>query len=157
MSANSQNSNCMEVRPATKQDIEWIVSELEAFSNFYGSDTPVFGGVPHVTALVETLISSHLMLVCDDSGTNTGLIGGFLGPHLFNPKITVLTELFWWVPEQHRGSKAGRMLLDAFQDFGKKHATWTTMTLEADSPVPESTLTKRGFVLKERNFYMETK
>lgn len=156
MSVNVKtDTNSMQVRQATNSDIPWIISELKAFSSFYGGKIPVFGNQEHMENLVETLIQTHVMLICDDNDTKLGFIGGFLGPHLFNPAIRVLTELCWWVPERHRGTKAGSLLLDAFQEFGKKHANWVTMTLEADSPVPEIILIKRGFTLKERNFYME--
>lgn len=84
-----------------------------------------------------------------------GLIGGQLAPHPFNPELLVLTELFWWVDPEHRGGRAGAMLLDAFTAYGEEHAHWILFTLEHESPVNDRCLTKRGFALKERCYLRE--
>lgn len=78
-----------------------------------------------------------------------------LGFHPYNPAIRVLTETFWWVTPNARGSRAGLMLLDAFTAYGERNADWIVFTLEHHSPVNERTLTKRGFHLHERSYLRE--
>jgi len=49
----------------------------------------------------------------------------------------------------------GLMLLEEFTDWGKRNADWISFSLEDKSPVKDTTLTKRGFRLKERSFILE--
>jgi hypothetical protein len=84
-----------------------------------------------------------------------GFVSGMLAAHPYNPALTVLTEMFWWVAPEARGSRAGLLLLDAFLAYGERNADWIIFTLEHHSPVNERTLTKRGFHLHERSYLYE--
>ena len=78
-----------------------------------------------------------------------------IAPHIFNPKIMTLTEVFWWVKPEHRGSRAGRDLIEEFILWGKENVDWIITTLEENSPVNDSVFLNRGFKPKERSFIME--
>ncbi len=140
------------VRTANITDIDWLLSELKEFSKFYDSRIELFGDPEHARRGLIDLMANHLLLIADKAHTRMGFIAGLIVPHLFNPKIKVLAETFWWVPEAHRGSRAGLMLLDSFVAYGNKHANWITFSLESKSPVD---LTKRGFKFQEKSYLME--
>lgn len=130
---------------------------LQRFSDFFGSDRPLFPDPHYAEAMLADLVDTQPFFVAEHvAGVVVGLIGGAIGPHPYNPRITVLTEMFWWVDAAHRGTRAGLHLLDAFCDYGAQHADWTVMTLEAKSPVNEACLTRRGFTLWERSYLRET-
>lgn len=76
-------------------------------------------------------------------------------PHVFNPQIKVLSECFWWVKPEYRGSRAGALLFKNYVEWGKANVDWVTMTLEAHSPVRPEALIKRGFRLQETTFLLE--
>lgn len=145
------------VRHAENEDAEWILSELQKFSKFFGSKKELFHSPDHSIPVLKDWIKNHLVLIAEDGERKLGFISGLVHGHLYNPEIRVLTETFWWVPEEFRGTRAGAMLFSEFKSWGEKHVDWIMMTLEAASPVNEKSLEKRGFKLIEKQFLMEVK
>lgn len=144
------------IRTADLNDLDAVLIELKKFSDFFQSKHQLFGAdEAYNRNLISGFIKDHLFYVADHGGQIVGFIMGMVTPHLFNPKIRVLTELFWWIKPEHRGSRAGAMLLKAFTDFGKANCDWVIMTLEEISPVKKESLLKRGFKTKETAFMME--
>lgn len=143
------------VRPATTGDIPWLTEQLKLFSDFYDTRIPLFESEGFVKDSLRKMVLDHVVLVAEKPEGLIGFIGGFLMPHTFNPKITCLTETFWWVAEEHRQSRAGYLLFKAFSNFGEENADWVLCTLEEKSPVNPNALLKRGYTLKERSFMME--
>ncbi len=144
------------VRRATIEDISWLLTQLTHFSRFFGSKRELCGNLPYAEGFLHQLVEKHLLLIADGEGVGqVGFVAGLVTPHPFNPDISLLAETFWWVSEEHRGSRAGLMLLDAFTDWGKKNVNWLTFGLEEISPVSDRCLTKRGFKLRERSYLLE--
>lgn len=146
----------LNVRRATIEDVDWLHFQLKKFSDFFGTQKPLKGDGVFAREFIENLVANHLVLIADQFPSKPiGLISGLILPHMYNPEIRVLSETFWWVDEEHRGSRAGLRLLEEFIDFGKKNADWITFALEDNSPVRDEVLTRRGFRLKEKSFLME--
>lgn len=144
------------VRFATPEDLDWIVGQLKKFSEFYGTKLSLFGDEKNARSVMLTMMNDHVVIVAERENEGlVGLISGYITPHAFNPKIKVLAETLWWVAEEHRGSRAGLLLLDAFKNYGEEHANWITFALENKSPVKDKCLTKRGFQLQERSYLRE--
>jgi hypothetical protein len=143
------------VRRAATTDIAWLLGELKKFSSLIGTKIPMLPEGEQAKSILSYLVDTHVVLVAEKAGERLGFICGVITPHFLNPTIRVLAETFWWVAEEHRGSRAALLLFNAFVEHGKFHADWITMALEALSPVNESCLTKRGFKLQERAFLME--
>lgn len=145
----------MSVRRGTAEDLDWLVSELRTFSAFFNTKKPLFGDEEFVRQGMSQFIDKHVVFVAEKAGERAGFIAGAMAPHPFNPSIRVLSETFWWVSEEHRGSRAAALLFTEFLAFGKATADWVTMGLEAHSPVNPDALIKRGFKLQERCFLLE--
>lgn len=144
------------VRHAIIADVEWMLPQLRQFSSVYGTNKSLFPtDEAYGRTLVSQMIENHIVFVAEKDGQPLGFIGGLVTPHYFNPEIKTLAEMFWWVAEDHRKSRAGLILLNAFIDWGKANTDWITVSLEKSSPVNEKSLTKRGFICAERNFLME--
>ena len=144
------------VRGAVETDLEWLFGEMKSFSEFFGSNKSLMpDDVDHGFKILEDLVKNHLFLIAEEDGERLGLIAGMVHPHLFNPAIKVLSEFFWWVPEEHRGSRAGLMLLNEFTKWGKDNVDWVIMTLEHHSPVNTRCLTKRNFKPRETTYMLE--
>lgn len=145
------------VRPATNDDIPWLIAQLKNFSEFYGTYYKLFGSEEFAQSFLDNLIKNHVVFVAESEAVGlVGLIAGYSVPHLYNREMKVLSELFWWVDETYRGSRAGAMLLRAFEDYGRANCDWIIMTLiENRSPVHESSLIKRGYHLHERSYLLE--
>lgn len=101
------------------------------------------------------MVESKVFFVAENGDGAVGFIAGMLSEHPYNPKITVLSELFWWVAPEYRGSSAGARLLQAFEDYGRANAQWVVMTLETKSPVDPRSLERRGFKHFESSYLME--
>lgn len=145
----------MTVRKANEADIEWMLAECEKFSQFYGSKLSLLSSMDFARQSLRTLITEQFVAVSEKEGEPTGFIAGILVPHFLNPEITVFNELLWWVREEHRNSRAGLLLLNAFTEFGKANADWMLCTLEVHSPLNDKHLIKRGFRKQETSYLME--
>jgi len=153
----------MRIRDAEEADIPWLLRELKAFSDFNDTRAKLFDPVDSKTsaAFLRNLIENHVLLVAvTHHGESAGFIGGLVTTHLFNPKINVLFELFWWVSHGYRASRAGALLLHAFMERARemketRNIHWVTMALETKSPVNADALLKRGFRHLETNYIME--
>lgn len=144
------------VRRASSDDIDWLLSQLKLFSDFFGTKRALFPSEEHARPGVELMVASHLVLIADHPAIGpVGFIAGYVTPHPYNPSIRLLAESFWWVSEEHRGTRAGLLLLNEFVAWGKANADWVTFALEAKSPVTDRVLLDRGFVQQERTFLLE--
>lgn len=143
------------VREASLNDIDWIRGELKKFSDFFATEYPIYGGDEHAGNFMSWLIEKHVVFVSEQDKKLTGFIAGTLDAHPFNKSLTQLTEIFWWVNEEFRGSPSGTKLLEEFLSYGKEHANWIVCTLEDESPISDDVFLRRGFRAKERSFLLE--
>ncbi len=145
----------MEIKQASLSDIPWIISQLAEFAEFLGTHYNVYGDTEHVSILVKRLIEDHIFLIAYKDNSPIGFITGSLAPHPFNPGFIVLSEQAWWISKEHRGSRAGLILLDSFIEKGKELADWITLSSEAHSAISDKHFESRGFKLQEKTFLME--
>lgn len=144
-------------RQAEISDLDFVLVELKKFSDFFKSKHPLFGDDEQYNRqLISNLIEKHLFIIAfhEEHGP-VGFICGLVMPHLFNPKIKCLSEVFWWVRPEYRMSRAGYLLLKEFVKYGKENCDWVTMTIEDQSPVNPDSLIRLGFKNKEKSFIME--
>jgi len=143
------------VRPARPDDIDWIISQLERFSGLYGHKRALFGDEAYAREGLRRLVETHFVRIASRKEVRLGFIAGIVAPHLFNPSIRNLTELFWWVAEEHRFTAAGLLLLDEFVTWGKENCDWINFNVTEQTAIDPDHLIKRGFKQYERSFLME--
>lgn len=143
------------VRQATTDDVPWLLGQLAQFDRFIGAKHSLFPSPDYAERMLTELLASQPFLVAVGEDGPVGFIAGALAPHPYNPAIRVLTELFWWVAEPYRRSRAGLLLLNAFVRIGEEQADWIFLSLEHASPVNETTLTRRGFRPFETTYLLE--
>lgn len=85
-------------------------------------------------------------------GEPVGAIGALLVPNIFNPKYKTLAEIFWYVLPDYRDTRAGAMVLNAFDKRAGELADAATLSLLSSSKVNIQTLAKRGYMLQELGF-----
>lgn len=111
---------------------------------------------------VETLISEFIHLTHDRiailgllEGQPCGLIAGVVQPLLFN-HARIASEIVWWVDEEHRRSKLGLQLLDAFEYWGEHiaKADYGQMVTLADdkSEHLDKYYRRRGYIPVEKAY-----
>lgn len=144
------------IRRAVVDDLDFILVELREFSTFFDSKHKLFSDdIEYNKKVLTIFIEKHLFFVAEIDGVKAGFIVGSLHQHVYNPTLMCLTENFWWVKPEFRGSRAGALLFKEFVRFGEECCDWIVMTLESNSPVKPETLTKRGFKHKESAFIKE--
>lgn len=142
-------------RKGKLEDVSWIMDELREFALFYNTKKNLFPSDNFALNKIAELVTDHVSYVAYADEDPAGFIIGLFTPHLFNPEIRVLHELFWWVVPRYRGSRAGYMLLEDFMKYGEENADWINFSLEKQSPVKESVLLSRGFHHHETNYLKE--
>ena len=143
------------VRPAVIEDMPWLLTELAAMDEFFGSARSLFPDVEQAERIVTLLIENHPFFVASDVNGPVGFIAGVLAPHFLNSDILQLTELFWWVTMEARGSRAAAVLFSALDEFGRKHAHWGVMALNDHTPIEPKSLEKRGYRFREASYLKE--
>lgn len=143
------------IRRAQATDVAWLKCELRKFSTFIETKYELYGSEEYTEDGLKLLIEKHFLTIATQEENPVGFIAGYFNPHLFNPSILVLCELFWWVTPEHRNSRVGAMLMNEFIDFGKKNAQWISFSFNRFTEVNEHALTKRGFHLHEKTYLLE--
>mgnify|MGYP001577507889 FL=1 len=133
-----------------------MLTQLRAFADQYPTRRAIWPTDQEAELLVGTLIRTQFVAIAEEDGQPIGLIAGVCQPHALNQSLTIATELAWWVIGPKRGSRAGLMLLDAFDRWANdSQAHLVNMTLEVGSPVSDRCLTRRGYALAERQYLRE--
>lgn len=148
----------LEVRWAREGDIPWIEAELLEFSQAIGTKYPLFPlGETFRRETLLKLMADHLFLVAETprSSLPVGLIAGVVVPHALNPAILMLHEMFWWVTPEHRGSRAGLVLLDAFVGWGKENCQWVYFSIHHTTKVSSRAMLRRGFHEEQTQYLLE--
>jgi N-acetylglutamate synthase-like GNAT family acetyltransferase len=100
------------IRRATATDVPWLLTQLRAFADSYGTRRSLFPPDPaQAHAIAGALVAQHAFFIGERDGRPAGLIAGALVAHPYNPELQVLQELFWWVDPASRGSTLGSRLL----------------------------------------------
>lgn len=145
------------VRRAVDSDLDWILSQLKIFAPLYGTKRSLYGDESYAREGLRRTMESHLLLVAVRGETLMGFIAGIVSPHLYNPAIRILCELFWWVSEDFRLTPAAALLFSEFVRWGKENCDWITFGVTETTPIKETSLLRRGFQLQERSYLMEVK
>lgn len=147
----------MIIRKALLSDTEWILEQLKIFSSTYETKFSLFPkSYESAQEIIFKLIEGQIVLIAEtDNSERAGFIAGVLAPHYFNQDIMTLSELFWWVEEKHRGSRAGLMLYNEFVKIGKDLSDWIVICLKFGSPVKEEFFLKRDFKKLDQSFLLE--
>jgi len=139
------------IRRAVADDLEFVKDCGREFSQAVGMPWAWNEDYARRT-LIPDLIENHLALIAEDDGHQVGVISGFDTVHPFNPEVTLLAEVVWWVMPEGRAKSAGKKLLDEFIAIGKEFDIITMSTL--NNPVHDRMLERIGFVKSESGFVM---
>lgn len=138
-----------------EQDLYWF-TEVAAFNMFVDElKRPELVDLERMYEITNNMLSGGTAWVVKCDGENVGAIGALLTPNLFNPRITTLVELFWYVLPEYRNTRAGVLLLKAFEEKGEECADESTLSLLPSSEVNIKSLEKREFLLGEFAFRKE--
>lgn len=137
------------------EDIPWFV-EVAGFQMLRDElQRPELYNQEHLYNLTYKAHLEKTAFVVKVDGECVGAIGGLLLPNMFNPLMTTLAELVWFVLPDYRHTRVGAMLIKAFD--GLNVSDETTLSLLPTSEVNVKTMEKIGFNLEEYGFRKRNK
>lgn len=140
------------VEPLSDKSLDWFVNVAAVSMILYEVKRPELVNITQLYALANQGKTDGTAFVTRIGKEYTGAIGAILTPNLFNPKLSTLMEVFWYVLPEYRNTRAGLLLLRQLEKCGQEKADETNMCLLVDSPVSIESLEKRGFEMKEIAF-----
>lgn len=121
------------IREATKEDIPRI-QEMGSRSLREGPYKDLVGDNPEQTGkLALDVLQKGMILVSEEDGKLTGLLGFIVFPHYFSGELTA-GEVMWYVEPEYRHSFTALALLRGAErlarNFGAKYMQFTAPTAE---------------------------
>lgn len=101
---------------------------------------------------IDRYIRNHRVMVCYRDDRPVGVMLSRLYRTLLDPEKTVLFQDFLFAEP---GTRAAKLLLDEFVDFGKTHANHVISTIGLKTNIKRSSLEKLGFLKLEERYRME--
>lgn len=142
----------METQLLNEQYLEWFVEEAAVSMLVNEVRRPELVNIPHLYKLAERGMQQGTAWIALDKGKPVGALGSLLVPNTYNPELKSLAELFWYVSDDYRMSRAGFLLFKAFEKKAKESADEAILSLLFSSKVRTETLEKRGFIMEELAF-----
>ncbi len=105
-----------------------------------------------VLGLLVVLIQARQFIVYEYEGEIVGVAAVLVTPFHFNPKITVATDVFWYVRPGVRANGVGEALLGGMEDIAKKKGAVLFSMGTLHNPEADDMLTKRDYKLTERSY-----
>lgn len=147
------------VREATVDDLPQLVAWGRLFAGKLSDESNGALPLPDEESLYMLMARlatrPETVLLVAESDAPLGMIAGTLNPVMWAHQQVIAQELFWWVDETYRGTKAGSALLDAFEAWGKEHGACSVVMVceEALRPKPLTAVyRRRGYKPQEHGF-----
>jgi hypothetical protein len=143
------------VENLTQDDLRWFVETAAVNMLTDELNRPELINLDQLYLLATKGMNEGTAFIAKKGYEPVGALGAILSPNLYNPNITTLSELFWYVLPEHRNTRAGVLLFSAFNSKGESLADEANLSLLGSSTINMKTLEKRGFLLKEFAFTKE--
>jgi len=140
----------VDIQAAELSDVPWLVRTMcAAMYELHGSEE-LYNEQYLTESLAPLVISEGVCLLAKLEGKAVGCIAGLVSTLPYNPEITIMVEMVWWVREDQRGSSAGLRLLKAFEaEAWARGAQKIAMSTMPSTHLGPEAMAKRGHVLKE--------
>lgn len=141
-----------EVVELSISDLEWFVETAAVQMLTEELQRPELVNIENLYKLADIGMNSRTAFIVKKDDVNIGALGAIVVPNLYNPDFKTLAELFWYVLPEYRKTRAGLLLLNAFDARAKEIADDATMSLLPSSDVASKSLERKGFKLSEFGF-----
>lgn len=156
----------MEYRKAYPEDVEKLLDMAARFYGFanlsdLGLKFKIFDTRNFLTMHVSNPAGISIVAIDTADETQSGPVGMYLGimqPWLMSQGQLFLSEIIWYLDEEHRGKGHGQQLYETALKIGQgQGADFVVMTAHAglDQEAMQKFCEKRGFKLMESLFIRE--
>lgn len=139
------------IKVATEEDLPALVEMAVKFaeSTAYAPLTSREKLQDYIQSLIQTPKDKAIIFIVEDKGFLVASASEFLVG-----KILQATELAWWVDPNHRRSKVGKLLLEAFEYWAVKIGAKIKVMSCLDKSVAKY-YEKNGYKLYEKAYFKE--
>lgn len=142
----------MMIRKAVVADMPLLLEQASLFIKELDTSA-INPTAAYMEKLFHALVNNHILAVAETKdGKVAGMIGAIYTTTPLDDQCLLLSELFWWVFPEHRGTRAGWLLLKFLEEVAAHHKVPLVMSTLMTSPDVEKLLTRHGFVPAERTF-----
>ena len=138
------------IEKATIEDLPQCLVCAEKFINFYG----FVWNLDSVTKTITHILDQGIFIIAKEEDKVIGGAAAMLLPNLWNSNELIFQEMFWWVEEDYRTGSIGIRLLLELEKQAPKDAT-IAISILPKSNIKDETLTKLGFVAREKAYIKE--
>jgi hypothetical protein len=131
------------------QDIPWVAGVAAVRMLVEELKIPEYVNADGISSLVNRGYEEGTIRVAKLNNEPIGVVGALATQNLFNPKLTTLTEVFFYVLPEHRKSRAGYLLFKEYNKMVDEIADDATFSILSGSAMGESLLLKTGYVKTE--------
>jgi len=142
------------LRPATERDLFDVARMASSFLRSVETYGAVIPNTPaHIDRVSRTLLEHGVIVLAERHGIAVGMIAGLVYPDLMTTLITI-SELWWWVDEDVRGTGIAEVLLERFELWGREHGA-TRAQIGSRHRVLDRYYKRFGYAPIERIFVKE--
>jgi hypothetical protein len=144
----------------TLMDARHMIKLMQRFltDTSYSQAEDASKDIEHLGKLAFTFLQNGYVWLAFDSEEPVGILIAIKEPNMWNPKITQLRELVWYVVPEKRNSTVGGRLFkqyclkgDELKQQGKINVYFTSMMTSTEA----CDLERRGFRCTERTYIKE--
>jgi len=108
----------MKIRQANKFDIPRLIELMK----HYRSCSPLpclldSNDVAHVENILTQILAGRGVIFVAEKEQVVGMLIAIRNPNIWDPSITAINELAYWVEPEHRNTTAGYKLLSKYRDW----------------------------------------
>lgn len=145
------------VEDLTAHDYQWAVQVAAKNMIIEEVKRPDLYNMQQFELLANMMLQQKTVVIAKMNGRPVGVIGALVNPNVYNPNIMTMAEILWYVLPEHRGGRAGYLLLKAIKEKADDLADELTLSTLAQSAVNDASLLRMGFEFAERAYFYKSR
>jgi hypothetical protein len=138
----------------TVEDLDDL-STLAFLYESFGVVNKMYGGTYNLMNCdIPLMVDKTRFVICYRDQIPVGFMWSSLHNHTFDPKLKILKQLLL---HAQPGTRAARLLLKEFIDFGKLNANYIITTIGRETNIKSKSLEKLGFSKLEESYRLEVR
>lgn len=145
------------VEDLTARDYQWAVQVAAKNMIIEEVKRPDLYNMQQFELLANLMLQQKTVVIAKMNGRPVGVIGALVNPNVYNPNVMTMAEILWYVLPEHRGGRAGYLLLKAIKEKADDLADELTLSTLAQSAVNDASLARMGFEFAERAYFYKSR
>ena len=140
------------VRYLEMRDQDWVVNVAARRTILEDLKKPELFNSDQIDKLFNIAVVGEHSFICEKDGQPIGLVGGLQHGHIFNPNISMISTLFWYVLPEYRTGRAAYSLISAYKKSIDMVGLECVFAIQEYSLAKSDTFIRLGFTHGEAVF-----